>query len=164
MRGLRGAGVLLQRTDPGEAVGIAIRRATEKDDAFLRRLHRLAMGPHVEAVWGAWDDEDQAGHFAKAPLKQHDLVVLDGRPIGCLLVLDEADALVLSRIWLLPEHQNRGIGARLVTQLCEQAAREGLPVRLRVLKVNPAHRLYRRLGFSVTHESETHYSMERAVR
>jgi len=144
-------------------VELAIHRATEKDEAFLRRLHRLAMGPHVEAAWGSWDDDEQAGHFAKEAVDQHEVVLLDGRPIGCLLVQRAADALVLSRIWLLPSEQNRGFGSQLVRQVCERAAREGLPVRLRVLKANPAHRLYRRLGFSVTHESETHLSMECAT-
>ena len=36
-----------------------------------------------------------------------------------------------------------------------------MPVELQVLKVNPARRLYGRLGFQVTGETETHYLMQR---
>jgi ribosomal protein S18 acetylase RimI-like enzyme len=35
------------------------------------------------------------------------------------------------------------------------------PIRLFVLKVNPARRLYERLGFQVLEETETHYVMRR---
>jgi hypothetical protein len=38
-----------------------------------------------------------------------------------------------------------------------------LPVKLRVLKVNPARRLYERLGFIHKGETPTHYLMERAA-
>jgi hypothetical protein len=42
----------------------------------------------------------------------------------------------------------------------EQARASHLPVSLRVLKVNPAQRLWRRLGFTVVGETETHWLME----
>lgn len=119
------------------------------------------MGPHVEAAWGSWDADAQAERFAKAPLSEHHIVVFEGRPIGCLLVLRESDAVILSRIWIMPSSQQRGIGTRLVWEVCEQATREGLPVRLRVLKVNRARRLYERLGFETVSATPTHFVMER---
>ena len=41
---------------------------------------------------------------------------------------------------------------------------DGAPIGclLRVLRVNPARRLYERLGFEVTGESPTHFEMEHA--
>jgi len=83
--------------------------------------------------------------------------------VGCLWVRKHPDALELVRLYLLPEAQGRGIGARLVTTLCQRAARNGLAVRLRVMRVNQAQRLYRRLGFKVVGETETHFLMERAA-
>jgi phosphoribosyl 1,2-cyclic phosphodiesterase len=47
-------------------------------------------------------------------------------------------------------------------ELLAEARTAGLPVRLRVFRVNPAQRLYRRLGFVVTGETETHVQMEHA--
>jgi ribosomal protein S18 acetylase RimI-like enzyme len=45
----------------------------------------------------------------------------------------------------------------------DEARRSGKPVALQVLKVNPARRLYERLGFSVTGENETLYFMKATV-
>ena len=64
------------------------------------------------------------------------------------------------RIYILPEHQSRGIGTHLVSELLAGARAAGLAVRLRVLKGNPARRLYEKLGFTVTREIETHDYME----
>jgi ribosomal protein S18 acetylase RimI-like enzyme len=59
-----------------------------------------------------------------------------------------------------PEHQGKGIGTRLISEVLQDAHSRGLAVRLRVLKVNPAQRLYERLGFAVVGETETHHLME----
>jgi len=45
-----------------------------------------------------------------------------------------------------------------------EGRRHNLPVRLQVLKVNRARKLYERLGFEACGESETHVHMERAGR
>lgn len=48
----------------------------------------------------------------------------------------------------------------MIQVLLQEAFDQYLPVRLRVLKVNPARRLYERLGFKVVEEADTHYLME----
>lgn len=146
-----------------EALDVQLRQAADDDEPFLRKLHREAMGPHVETTFGSWNDDVQAERFAKAPIAAHQLVVLDGNPIGCLLVLREHDAVVLSRIWIAPAAQRRGIGTRLILQVCDTVGEEGSPVRLRVLRSNPARRLYERLGFEIVAETPTHFVMERAA-
>lgn len=48
------------------------------------------------------------------------------------------------------EFRRRGVGEALLTRLSSRVAGKGYPqVSLSVQKTNPAHRLYRRLGFSV---------------
>ena len=51
---------------------------------------------------------------------------------------------------LLPEARGRGVGERLMAQLCAEAARRGLPgVHATVLEENrPARRFFERLGFT----------------
>ena len=71
------------------------------------------------------------------------------------------DQVVLNALELLPEYQRRGLGTAITQQVIENAAREGKPVWLQVLKVNPARQLYERLGFDTTGESPTHYHMQR---
>jgi len=45
--------------------------------------------------------------------------------------------------------------------LIEEAERAGQRVRLEVVKINPALRLYQRLGFRVTGEDERKFHMKR---
>jgi ribosomal protein S18 acetylase RimI-like enzyme len=64
-------------------------------------------------------------------------------------------------MYILPSHQNRGIGTRLVRELAREAKESGRPLRLRVLSVNPARRLYEREGFQVTSTTPERIFMER---
>ena len=49
--------------------------------------------------------------------------------------------------------------AGLIRDLQSEAERQGLPLNLQVLQGNPARRLYERLGFAATGETETHIMM-----
>lgn len=71
--------------------------------------------------------------------------------------------LELVRLWILTSWQNQGIGTAFLEGLCARADDERVPIRLRVLKVNPARALYERFGFGVARETETHYIMRREV-
>ena len=124
------------------------------------------MLPHVERVYGAWDDEAQERRFhASTDPASHEIIELDGEPVGCEWVRRHPDCFELVRIYLMPVVQGRGIGTALVERLLAKARRAGLPARLRVLRANPARRLYERLGFVVTRETATHDYMEtNAVR
>ena len=66
-------------------------------------------------------------------------------------------------IAVTPDLQGQGIGTSVIHQVLDEAKRSGKPVALQVLKVNPARRLYERLGFSVTGENETRYFMKATV-
>jgi GNAT superfamily N-acetyltransferase len=119
------------------------------------------MRPHVERTWGAWDEADQRRRFDETTdPTTHEIVLLGDEPVGCQWVREHDDSLELVRVYLLPEHQGRGVGTRLVARLRRRAADAGLPLRLRVLRESPARRLYARLGFVETAETEWHVEME----
>jgi ribosomal protein S18 acetylase RimI-like enzyme len=146
---------------------LALRPAHAGDREFLFALMRDALGPHVIATFGPWDEAAQRERFFAAltrSLSLHQIVELGGAPIGCLNVVRSAEQLKLNRVLLLPSHQGRGLGSQLMRTLLRDADASRLPIRLRVLRVNPARRLYERLGFVVTGEIETHFLMERAAR
>jgi GNAT superfamily N-acetyltransferase len=144
---------------------ITKRPARAADLEFLYSLLRLSLGPYVEQTYGPWDDADQRERFfAATDPANHEIIESEGQPIGCLCVIRKASEVQLKRVFLLPTHQNRGIGTRLVRELIERARADALPVRLRVFRVNPARALYARLGFQVTHETDTHVEMERKPR
>ena len=144
---------------------VRLRPAGPEDMEFLRTLHRAAMREHVERTYGPWDDADQRQRFdASTDPATHDIIELDGTPVGCRWVRRHPDALELVRLYLMPDAQGQGVGTHVVRSLLDDATRVALPVRLRVMKTNPARRLYERLGFVVTAETETHFAMHAAAR
>lgn len=58
------------------------------------------------------------------------------------------------------EYRRRGVGEELLTRLTSRLAAQGYTqVSLSVQKTNPAHRLYRRLGFDVLMDRESDWVM-----
>jgi ribosomal protein S18 acetylase RimI-like enzyme len=136
-----------------------LRQATDADFDFLYRLHAATMRDHIARVWG-WDDAWQERFFAAHFDPTHSrIVVVDGEDVGVIAVEWSATDAFLANIEILPEYQGQGLGAALVNGIITQAEARNLPVRLHVLKMNPARRLYERLGFVVTGETETHFLM-----
>ena len=145
-----------RRLDPR----VSLRAATPEDAEFLFRLLKATMREYVEQTW-SWDENWQRAYFQERfdPAKNQ-IVVLDDRDIGVIAAERREDEVFLSSLYILPEYQGRGIGTLLIKAVLDGAFQEGLPVRLRVLKVNPARRLYERLGFTVVEEADTHYHMK----
>ena len=151
---------------------ISLRPFRADDQEFLFRLyagtriHEIAPFGWPEAQqqaflrmqFGAqqrWYESAYAG-------AEHQIIEQDGFSIGRLMVLRQLPAVVLVDIALLPEHRGRGIGGDLIRQLIRQCDQEKIPLRLQVLKGNPALRLYERLGFTRTGEDQMYIQMERA--
>jgi ribosomal protein S18 acetylase RimI-like enzyme len=57
--------------------------------------------------------------------------------------------------------QRRGIGTEVMNRLIGEAARVNQTMRLNVVKINPAVRLYERLGFQVIREDDRKFYMKR---
>jgi len=136
-----------------------LRQATEADYAFLYHLHQASMKDYVTQTWG-WDEEVQRTLFRERfePARLQ-IVVVNGRDVGVLSVKQEPDILVIANLQFLPDSQRQGLGTAIIRTLLWQASQRGMPVGLQVLKVNPALKLYERLGFIVTGETDTHYLM-----
>ena len=122
------------------------------------------MRPHIEAQHGSWDADFQAAKFADATaIARHQVILCDGKDVGCLHTDEFSDHVRLYRIWLLPEYQNQGLGSQVLASLINRADDLGLPLKLTVLRSNPAKQLYERLGFNVKKETDTHFEMWREV-
>lgn len=134
--------------------------ATVADHDWLFDLHRQAMGPYVEAIWG-WDDAVQMTFFERFLTAGNVWVIERGEtPVGVLQWHDQDDHLFLAEIEVAPTHQGLGIGAAVIRQLQDQARQTARPLLLQVLRINTrAKNLYERLGFVVTGETETHLLM-----
>ena len=118
------------------------------------------MCEYIAKIWG-WDEQWRQEHFTENFDPDTDqVIVLDEKDIGVISIEEKEDEIFLSKIYILPEYQGRGIGTQLINYLLEVAFNSGLPVTLRVLKTNPAKLLYERLGFVEVGETETEYLMK----
>jgi ribosomal protein S18 acetylase RimI-like enzyme len=66
----------------------------------------------------------------------------------------------LSTIFLHPNHQRRGFGQLLIGVIQREAANATKPLLLLVIRINPAQRLYERVGFTIIEEEEKTFLMK----
>jgi len=141
------------------------RPATDSDLELIYQIYCDCLGAYIVQTWGAWDGTAQRKRFDEVTrAEDHCILVMDGSPIGCVCVKTSETEIRLVRLSILPPFQNHGIGSEILRGILAQADNRKLPVRLRVLRVNPAQRLYERHGFQICEESETHYTMVRALQ
>jgi len=142
---------------------IGFRPATEADMDFLYALHVATMKEYVDKTWG-WDDAFQRSAFWKNFIPDDvQIITHAGNDIGMLSFVERKEDLFLRSIEIHPTHQHRGIGTRIIQQVVHDAALKSKPTSLRVLKVNPAMRLYERLGFLEIEETQTHFIMKKRL-
>jgi ribosomal protein S18 acetylase RimI-like enzyme len=145
--------------------GYQLRPAIDQDRPFLFTLHRRTFHDYVAETWGRWDEAFQLKWFDDHfKLERRQIVVVDGKDIGCVEVERTDSEIVLALIEIAPEIQSRGIGTAIIEDILDEAKAGDIPVTLKVLKVNPAKRLYERLGFQVTHEDNRSFFLQARQR
>lgn len=140
---------------------VTLRPATVDDIDPLFAIHRAAMRGYVELTYGPWDEPWQSAffrdHFDTA-VRQ--VILAHGGVAGFLDLVPQDGGLYVSELVIGPAWQRRGIGTHLLRETQASATTKRLPLRLQVLRVNPARALYERLGFVANGETETHHLME----
>jgi ribosomal protein S18 acetylase RimI-like enzyme len=135
-----------------------LRPARPEDYAFFASVYASTREEELAQVpFSAQDREAFLAHqFAaqSAHYAQHhgdasyDVIVVDGRRAGRLIVARTDGLIHVVDISLLPEFRGRGAGTHLLESLLGEAEQAGARVSIFVERFNPARRLYERLGFS----------------
>ena len=137
-----------------------LRRARADDREWMRSLNRECYREVMIEQFGSWEDSVQERFFAeKWDSDRFQIIRWNGVDIGALWVERREDHHFLSEIQIAPEFQGRGIGEVVLREILREAFSRNLEVRLRVLKQSRARRLYDRLGFVVTGETDAHWLM-----
>ncbi|MGE0601074.1 MAG: GNAT family N-acetyltransferase [Dehalococcoidia bacterium] len=136
-----------------------LRPATAADSDALYAIHRAALERYVSETWGPWDEAEQRAFWTEHWPASRQAVVIGGELAGFLDLDDRPGSVWVGNIELHPLFQKAGIGSAMLRAIQADASARGLGVSLQVLKVNPARRLYERLGFRETGQTETHYQM-----
>jgi GNAT superfamily N-acetyltransferase len=145
-------------------MSITLRQVGPEDEDFLFELFRQTVGEELKALGDPilrMQFRAQAMTYrAEFPRADHQIILLDDRPIGRVMVERIESENRGVDIALLSEYRSGGIGGMLIQELLDEAARAGKPFRISVVKSNPAMRLYERLGFQTIGATETQFLME----
>ena len=118
------------------------------------------MREYIERIYG-WDESTQKKYFEDGFHPEDTRIIqFKGQDIGMVELRHRQNDYFLARIEILPEFQKQGIGSTIIKRIIADIGLSEKPLRLQVFKINPAHRVYARLGFKITGETETHYQME----
>jgi|SRR6185437_3317280 len=139
---------------------IELRPAVDDDFVYCRRLYFEQMRWIIERLH--LDRTAQETSFKQQwKSMQVRIIVLDGTDVGWVQTIRENDGLFIGQLFVDSRFQRRGVGTEVMKRLIGEATAFKLAVRLNVARINPARRLYERLGFRVTHEDERKFYMKR---
>jgi GNAT superfamily N-acetyltransferase len=144
-----------------ESTGLTLTAATAADGEYLYRLTEQTMRAYAEATWGAWNEQAVREFTDRAARDgSFQLIRRHGVTVGAVRIERFPGHVVLDQLSVATPYQRQGIGTQIVRGLMSEARDANKPLRLRVLRVNPAKRLYERLGFVVTETTNERYYME----
>src|SRR5262245_6458761 len=142
-------------------IEIELRRATVADTKFLWDVFRVSMEDYITQTRGEWNEQREESQFRdQLDLSAAQVILTKNLEVGFIMVPIKDNARWIHTICIVPEYQNRGIGTEVVRSVIAEAETQNIPLYLSVLKVNPARRLYERLGFVVIEETEHHFRMK----
>lgn len=136
-----------------------MKKATKKD---ISRLINYKLKT-VFAYAGKLSNEeiDRIEKYVKEhvplQLNNYKIIYINDNKIGCLLVEDREDGILLDEIYLEKEYRNLGIGTNIIKELML----ENKIIYLWVYQENKkAVKLYMKLGFHIIEKTETRYYMK----
>ena len=142
-------------------IEIELRQATVEDTKFLWDVFHIAMKDYITQTRGEWNEQREESQFRdQLDLSAAQVIRSKNLEVGFIMAPIKDNARWIHTICIVPEHQNRGIGTEVVRSVIAEAETQNMPLYLSVLKVNPARRLYERLGFVVFEETEHHFRMK----
>ena len=91
------------------------------------------------------------------------LICIDGIAVGSYKIEINADHIHFCRFFLLPEHQGKGIGSKVLNLLITLAKEKRLPCKLSHLQGNRVGELYARFGFVIDDSDSQFVYMSRVL-
>lgn len=117
---------------------------------------------YVDSIYGEWNEENQKKlfeRFMKENSKNIELIYLKDELVGFYNGKDkDNNTFEIGNICVKPEYQNKGIGTAVLKEILFEHKEQN--IKLQVFKINEnAIKLYEKMGFEKTDETETHYIM-----
>lgn len=140
---------------------IKLKPYTDDDYEFVYEIKKNSYKKYVEECWGSWIEEDQRKYFETfiSAVKDNAYIIMDGeKKIGFYNgeILENGNYEV-GNICIIPEYQGKGIGSKVLKDIIEKY--KDKDIEIQYFKQNPVGKLYERLGFIHSGETEFHYQM-----
>ena len=155
-----------------ESGQVRLRAVEPADEDFLLQVYAASRADELALV--PWDEEQKrafirqqfeaqhAQYYQRFPDAEYSIILYRDQPVGRFWIGRTPEQIRLLDIAILPEFQNRGVGAALLKTLLAESERTNLPLRHMVFKLNTAAlRFYARFGFSQIEDVGSHIHMER---
>lgn len=138
-----------------------IRPASDADVEAVAELRAVVLRDDLERL-GRYDERRVRQRLRDGFDAAHTSVIeVGGAFAGCVALRTAGDARWLEHFYLAPHAQGIGIGSAVLRELLERCDRDGVPVRLNVLRGSAARRLYERHGFLAESEDPVDVFMVR---
>ena len=145
----------------GRVREIELRQTTADDVDFLWDTFRISMKDYITQARGEWNEQREESQFRnQLDLSATQVIRSNDLAVGFIIAPIKDSAREIHTICIVPEHQRKGIGTEVLRRAVAQAREQKISLYLSVLKVNPARRLYERLGFEVIEETKHHFRMK----
>jgi ribosomal protein S18 acetylase RimI-like enzyme len=139
---------------------ITLRPARTQDFDYCASLYFSGMAKIIREL--KLDMAAQAANLRQSwELPQVRIIAFDCADVGWLQSATQGDSLFLGQLFVDESFQRRGIGTEVMNLIIAEATCRRQAVTLAVVKMNPALRLYERLGFRITHQDDRKFYMRR---
>lgn len=152
----------MKRSKPGELAvnDFLLRRGESKDESWLFQLFKTTMQDYIDAAWGWEELLQKEGFITSLPARDFQILQLGDDNIGCIYLSEKTEFLVLDMILVEPGIQKQGYGSQLMNWAKTRAMDSRQPIKLSVLKTNPAVQFHVRHGFEIVEEDEHSLKMQ----
>lgn len=147
---------------------LSYRKAQTWEMDWAYHIFKTGMQSYITQTWG-WNELFQEhSFFENIPASSFTIASLDSEDygrvdIGGYCLKDKGEHLYLEMLLIDEAWQRQGLGSEIMTVLLDQALEQQLPIRLSVLKVNPAASFYQSLGFTIENEDDIRYRMIKPI-
>ena len=134
---------------------------TEGEYEFVYGVKKHAYKKYVEECWDPWNEEFQQELFKKfiSTFKNNTYIIYyKNKKIGFYNgeLLDNGNY-EIGNICIIPEYQGKGIGTKILKDKLEEYKDRNIEIQC--FKNNPVYKLYKKLGFVDSGETDFHYRM-----
>lgn len=150
---------------------LSFRPITDQDVEFLYKVYTGMREEEMEMT--GWEEQQKENFLRMQFDLQHtqylqnyreaafEIIFFNKSPAGRLYVDRREREIRLIELALLPEFRRLGIGTTILKDLIAEANEKKLPLNCHVERLNPARRLYERMGFKLKEDKGMHFFMEK---